>query len=203
MAQHLEKALCWKQYSIKKLSLFSQNQFSIKAYPTSCGSFAFSILINMVLAEIRTSGEEINAYLERHLYKNPFFGIPSFAARLAARGVTKYLAEQKIDFPYTPKYLSCKSVAPLLDNLQRGIPTIIEVSWGSTRRVIHDLFTKGPAGRVGHYLVLARYSPAKDTFTFLDPGNGSMTDYSSSELMKIWLEQPNIIVRRGSAIVFK
>lgn len=193
----------WSKYLTDlELYSFGQNQFLPEVYSTGCGSFAFSILVNLILEEKITSGIEINRYLETHGYKSHFFGIPWFSAQRAANGVIKYLKQKQLAFAFIPQYRSGMDLSWLIDNLFKGVPTIVEVSWGTTRQVIRDLLKKGPASSVGHYLVLAGFKPVEEKFVFLDPGNGGVSEYSKTELKKIWLDQPNVFVKRGSAITF-
>lgn len=185
-----------------KLHAFGQNQFLPKACPTGCGSFALSILVNLILEEKITHGIEINQYLETYGYKCHLFGIPWFGAQRATKGLIRFLKQKHIEFPYIPQYRSGKDLSWLIGNLILDIPTIVAVSWGTTRQIIHDLFRKGPASSVGHYLVLVKFKPMEDKFVFLDPGNGGVTEYSQAVLKKIWLDQPNLFLKRGSAITF-
>lgn len=198
----MKELLILDNFTTKDLLAFTQNQFVPLALPTSCSSFSFSIMINLLTRALSTTGEELDHYLIHHGYKLKYFGIPSFQLPMVLKGLMRFVKEKRLVFPYQAEYHSFSHLDTLIENLLKGIPTIIEVSWGNTMTVIRDLFHKGPASAVGHYMVLCAYDPKKEIFTFLDPGNGTLSSYASSTLQQIWLDQPNLFIKKGSAVIF-
>ena len=198
----MREKLTLKEYTHQTLLGYGQNQFHPRVLPTSCSSYSFSIIINLLTGSKITTGFEVDEYLVRHGYKSRFFGIPSILLPRAIKGLTRFLDERHISFPFNIEYRSFAQIDDLIDYLHKDIPTIIEVSWGTTFEVIRDQFSKGPASAVGHYLVLSAFDPAANVFSFLDPGNGAITNYTSSSLKQIWLDQQNVFIKKGSAVVF-
>ncbi len=198
----MKDALILQNLSTNDLLTYGQNQFVPLALPTSCASFSFSIMINLLTGANRTTGYELDQYFIRHGYKSKYFGIPSFQLPMVIKGLMRFVKEKQLAFPYRIEYHSYSHLDTLIENLLKGIPTVIEVSWGKTVAVIRDLFHKGPASAVGHYMVLCAYDPGKEFFTFLDPGNGTLSSYASSTLQQIWLDQANLFIRKGSALIF-
>ena len=107
----------------------------------------------------------------------------------------------------------------LKGNVDKGIITIVSVSWGTdeTLEAINLSSSSGVANTylnsgVGHAMVLVGYDTSTDTLYFLDPAidvtlekpgslrGAGVREYSYGEFMKIWMDQPNRFIAKGSAV---
>jgi hypothetical protein len=172
-----------------KIELPGWNQSYIQGQPDLQGCFpTASAGALSTLMGGQVSAKDLDVAMERDIWKLAGFGVPppfqDYAINsLADRGMGNFSAV------YTQGTRS-----DLVDNLNKGSPTIVSVSWGYT-------------GSIGHALLVTSFDQSTNEFSFYDPaGSGNEITEKQFETRygitfdQAWLQQPTIFISAGSMV---
>jgi len=175
----------------------TQDQLAFPPYDrTGCACFSQAMAINLLTGG-NHAGVDVCKSVETAGIKGEAVGL----LPMDQANSLNYLARRMNPKhpPFVATYKTGGTPADLIDNLHKGYPTIVSVSWGSG-------FLWFPVNNTGHALVVVGYNSANGQFSFLDPNGGRLLrDFSRYGFTfdQAWRNQPNWFIPSGAMVTVK